>query len=272
MTDKSQQMPAVVDKQERRLDRLLRKQILKRLQQLPEGRIHLLEDGEVTTFGQATGQTDLEARITVLHPAFYRALGFGGSNGAAEAYMDGHWECDDLTKLIRIMARNRQVMDTLEGGSAWIVNQMNKGWHWFNRNTADGSRRNIAAHYDLGNQLFERVLDDTMMYSCAVFEQPEDDLARASRNKLDRICRKLQLHPGDDVVEIGTGWGGFALHAAEHFGCHVTTTTISQEQYNYTKQRVAARGLQDRITLLLKDYRELSGQFDKLVSIEMVEA
>jgi cyclopropane-fatty-acyl-phospholipid synthase len=141
-----------------------------------------------------------------------------------------------------------------------------------NRNTLKGSRRNIGAHYDLGNELFELFLDETMMYSCGIFERPESSLKEASEAKLERICRKLQLKASDHVIEIGTGWGGFAIYAAKHFGCRVTTTTISQQQYDYALQRVREAGLEDRITLLFRDYRELEGQFDKLVSIEMIEA
>jgi len=149
---------------------------------------------------------------------------------------------------------------------------VNKAWHALRRNTLQGSRKNIAAHYDLGNELFELFLDDTMMYSCGIFEHPQATLQQASIEKLERVCRKLELRPADHLLEIGSGWGGLALHAARHYGCRVTTTTISREQYDRARTRVEQAGLGDRVTVLCQDYRELSGQYDKLVSIEMIEA
>lgn len=252
------------------LDRFLRRQVLAGLQQFSEECLLVHEDGEVLRFG--TEQSGTQAEIEILDPAFYRHVALGGSNGAAEAYMQGLWRTPDLTRLVQVMARNQHHLDKLEGGSARIMAWLNRGWHWLNRNNPRGSRKNIAAHYDLGNDLFELMLDETMMYSSAVFERPGQSLAAASRHKLDRICRKLKLGPQDHVVEIGSGWGGFAIHAAEHYGCRVTTTTISQEQYDYARERIAAKGLQDRIELRLDDYRDLRGQYDKLVSIEMIEA
>ena len=167
---------------------------------------------------------------------------------------------------------NLEVLDTLEGGLARIGRPLLKGLHWLNRNTRSGSRRNISAHYDLGNALFEQMLDPTMMYSAAMFASDTDSLEQAQLHKLERICRKLDLKPEDHLLEIGTGWGGMALYAASHYGCRVTTTTLSQQQYDYTRQRIEDQGLGERITLLLKDYRDLTGEYDKLVSIEMIEA
>ena len=184
----------------------------------------------------------------------------------------GYWTCDELTTLVRILLRNRDVLIDIDSGMAVLMRPMQKAFHWLNRNTRTGSRRNIAAHYDLGNEFYGLWLDDKMMYSSAVFESPEMSLEAASVAKLDRICRKLRLGPDDHVLEIGTGWGGFAIHAARNFGCRVTTTTISGRQYEYAKTAVEKAGLQDRITLLQADYRDLQGQFDKLVSIEMIEA
>jgi cyclopropane-fatty-acyl-phospholipid synthase len=173
---------------------------------------------------------------------------------------------------MRILLQNRGVLDGMEGGMARITAPVQKALHWTARNTHAGSRRNIAAHYDLGNEFFRLFLDPTLMYSSAVFERADMTLEEASLAKLDRICRKLDLQPADHVLEIGTGWGGFALHAARHYGCRVTTTTISRRQYELARERIAAAGLGDRITLLLEDYRNLGGRYDKLVSIEMIEA
>jgi cyclopropane-fatty-acyl-phospholipid synthase len=167
---------------------------------------------------------------------------------------------------------NRKYIENIGPGMKWLVKPLQLLRRYLHRNTLQGSRRNIEAHYDLGNELFELFLDKTMMYSCGIFHRPEASLQAASEAKLERICRKLQLKPSDHVLEIGTGWGGFALYAAQHYGCRVTTTTISKQQYDYAKQRVKAAGLEDRITLLFDDYRDLNGSYDKLVSIEMIEA
>lgn len=253
------------------LDRWLRQRIIAALSQLVDGRVILEEQDESQELGD-TSSSALCARIKVIEPAFYRDIALGGSVGAGESYMAGYWQCDDLTTLVRILARNRALLDRLEGGTAWVSSLANRGLHWLNRNTHKGSRKNITAHYDLGNDLFEHMLDETMMYSCAFFEHPYDSLAQASRNKLDRICRKLGLNENDHVIEIGTGWGGFAMHAAEHYGCHVTTTTISREQHEFVRRSIREGGLENRVTLLLEDYRNLEGQYDKLVSIEMIEA
>ena len=253
------------------LQRLARSIVLKRLQCLQHGHLLIIEGDRRHGFGSAQAG-DLQVTLQVNDPRFYGDLAFGGSIGAGEAWMLGYWQCDDLTALIRLMVRNQDVMDSLEGGMAVLARPVLKLLHRMNRNTQDGSRRNIAAHYDLGNDLFRLFLDPTMMYSSAVFDTPDMTLEQASVSKLDRICRKLELGPADHVLEIGTGWGGFALHAAGKYGCRVTTTTISQAQYELAQQRVEAAGLQDKITILLKDYRDLEGQFDKLVSIEMIEA
>ncbi len=187
--------------------------------------------------------------------------------------MDGLWRCDDLVGLVQILVRNRDLLDRMETGMARLGGLAMRGLHALRRNTRVGARRNIAAHYDLGNAFFELFLSPDLMYSSALFVEAADDtLELASVRKLDRICRKLRLQPGDRVVEIGTGWGGFALHAARHYGCHVTTTTISRQQHALASTRIAKAGLQQQVTLLLEDYRDLGGTFDKLVSIEMVEA
>jgi cyclopropane-fatty-acyl-phospholipid synthase len=205
-------------------------------------------------------------------PRFYRLVAANGSVGAGEAYIDGLWRCDDVVTLIRVMVRNRDLLDGMETGLARLGGLALRAWHALNRNTRKGSRRNVAAHYDLGNTLFDLFLSGDLMYSSAIFAREDESLEVASRRKLVRICDKLELGPDDHVLEIGTGWGGFALHAATHHGCRVTTTTISQEQYELARERVRAAGLDERVTVLLKDYRELTGRYDKLVSIEMIEA
>ncbi|MEM1206578.1 MAG: cyclopropane-fatty-acyl-phospholipid synthase family protein, partial [Acidobacteriota bacterium] len=196
----------------------------------------------------------------------------GGSIGAAEAYMAGHWSADDLTAVLRFFLLNRQALDNLEDGSGRLKRPLYKVFGYLRANTRQGSRRNIQAHYDLSNEFFELFLDRRMMYSSAIFEPDTLDLDAASELKLDRLCRKLDLRPQDHLLEIGTGWGGFAVYAAETYGCRVTTTTISPAQHAKAVERVRAAGLEDRITVLLQDYRDLGGRYDKLVSIEMIEA
>jgi cyclopropane-fatty-acyl-phospholipid synthase len=186
--------------------------------------------------------------------------------------MDGEWHCDDLVSLVRLLVRNRELLDGMERGFARLSGWALRGWHAFRRNTRRGSRGNIAAHYDLGNRFFSLFLSPDLMYSAALWAGAEDTLEQASERKLEAICRKLALKPTDRVVEIGTGWGGFAVYAAKHIGCHVTTATISREQFALAKERVASEGLSHRVEVLLCDYRNLDGRFDKLVSIEMIEA
>ncbi len=249
--------------------------VINRLRRLTTGRIVLREGDEKTVFGSPDAE-GLQCELTVLDPRFYRRLIRGGSIGAAESFMDGQWTVDDLTTLLRIVARDLQVADGLEGGLTRIKILFDRFRHLFRANTVSGSRRNIADHYDLGNEFFATFLDPTMTYSCAVFDGPDATLEQGSTRKYDLICRKLGLTPEHDVLEIGTGWGGFALHAAQHYGCRVTTTTISRQQYDFARQRVEENGLGDRITLLTDDYRQLpkktGRRFDRLVSIEMIEA
>ena len=253
------------------LDGLARRLVLRQLERLELGELWLSDGDEVHRFGApAGGETGVH--LTVVDPRFYSELAFGGSIGGAEAWMHGYWRCDDLTALVRLLLRNREVLDNMDGGAARFTAPLQKLFHWVNRNTHEGARRNISAHYDLGNDFFALWLDPTMMYSAAIFERPEMKLHEAQLARLDHICRQLNLQPGDHVMEIGTGWGGFALHAARNYGCRVTTTTISAEQYQLAYQRVVDAGLHDRVTLLLDDFRDLEGQYDKLVSIEMIEA
>ena len=224
------------------------------------------------SFGSQSDDLPLAAEVIVHHPKFYTDSVFGGSVGSAEAYINGYWTTDDLTALIRILIQNQHVFDQMEKGLARLAAPANRLLHFLNRNTRRGSRGNIQVHYDLGNDFYELFLDDTLTYSCGIFETERSSLKEASIAKYDRICRKLQLGRGDQILEIGTGWGGFAIHAAGHYDCRVTTTTISDNQYQLAGERFAAAGLSDKITLLKQDYRDLAGQFDKLVSIEMIEA
>ena len=253
------------------LDRMLRQRVLRQLQAL-RGRQVVLVDalGSERAGEDVAGVVPLW--IDVHAPGFYRALAANGSVGAAESYMDGEWDCADLVGLVQLLVRNRDLLDSMERGPARLGGLAMRGWNALRRNTRDGARRNIAAHYDLGNPFFSLFLSDDLMYSSALYAGEDDSLDVASTRKLDRICDKLRLGPDDSVVEIGTGWGGFAVHAAASRGCRVTTTTISREQHALACQRVAEEGLQDRVTVLLSDYRDLQGDYDKLVSIEMVEA
>ena len=254
------------------LDRLLRSQLLARLDALDHGVLVVSDALGEHRFG-APGEGALPTvHLWIDDPAFYRAVAAQGSVGAGESWIEGQWRCDDLVGLVRLLVRNRALLDGMEGGLARLGGWALRSWHALRRNTREGSRRNIAAHYDLGNDFFALFLSPDLMYSSALFSDESEPLESASRRKLDRICQQLRLSPGDRVVEIGTGWGGFAVHAATHYGCHVTTTTISAEQHALAAERVQAAGLQDRVTLLMQDYRDLQGQFDKLVSIEMIEA
>lgn len=254
------------------LTRLCRKAVLARLGKIQRGELTVIEGHGRLRFGQITPDCSLAASITVHDPRCYLDVALGASIGFGRSYMDGAWSSHDLTTLGRVFLSNLDVLDGFDAGLARLLAPLFKLGHALRRNTRAGSRDNILAHYDLGNEFFATFLDETMMYSCAHFEHESLSLSEASAAKNDRICRKLRLAPADHVLEIGTGWGGFAVHAATHYGCRVTTTTISPQQYAFATRRVKEKGLDDRITVLLRDYRDLTGQYDKLVSIEMVEA
>jgi cyclopropane-fatty-acyl-phospholipid synthase len=256
-----------------RIDRLFRRLIVGGLAGLRGGQI-VFEDalGSVTVGGACSDARTLRVVVRIRELRAYRTIAVGGSVGAAESYMDGEWHCDELVSLVRLLVRNRDLLDGMERGLARLSGWALRGWHTLRRNTRRGSRGNIAAHYDLGNEFFGLFLSPDLMYSAALWNETDDSLEQASARKLDAVCRKLALRPTDRVVEIGTGWGGFAIHAAKHVGCHVTTATISREQFALAKERVAQQGLSDRVEVLLCDYRNLEGRFDKLVSIEMIEA
>ena len=262
------------------LSRIARRAVLGRLGTLVEGELELVDGARRYRFGRATDEFPLRAQIQVHSPDFFRRLALGGSIGAAEAYAEGLWSTDDLTAVIRVLARKMATRRPAAGVAARLAvplyRPFQRAFHLLRANTRRGARRNIAAHYDLGNDFFALFLDREMMYSCAVFPDEAADLDAASVHKLDLVCRKLELAPGDEVVEIGSGWGGFAVYAAREHGCRVTTTTISRRQYEHVRERVRRAGLEDRVEVLLTDYRELpqvaARRFDKLVSIEMIEA
>ncbi|MGB8146029.1 MAG: cyclopropane-fatty-acyl-phospholipid synthase family protein [Chromatiaceae bacterium] len=261
-------LPLTAPRRASTLQALARRLVLDKLARLQSGQLMVREAGRQWQLG--TGEPRLQ--VEVRNPAFWPALAFGGTVGAGESFMAGDWDCEDLTGLVSLLLRNRPAMMDMEGGIARLSAPLRALLHRARRNDRAGSRRNIAAHYDLGNDFYRLWLDETLMYSSAVFERPDMTLAEASTAKLERICRKLNLGPADHVLEIGTGWGGFALHAARHHGCRVTTITLSHQQYQLARERIAGAGLADRIEVRLADYRDLEGQFDKLVSIEMVEA
>jgi cyclopropane-fatty-acyl-phospholipid synthase len=254
------------------IDKVCRPLLCSRLSKLEVGQVTIVDcDGE-QLFGTIDQSGELSVEIKVVDQRFYSDIAFGGTVAAGEAYMQGYWHCNNLTALVRIMLRNRQVMDQVEGGFSLFKAPLLRLLHWLNRNSQAGSRRNIEAHYDLGNAMFECFLDPTMMYSCAYYPSNSSTLNEAATAKLQRICDKLQLSESDHVIEIGTGWGGFAVYAATNYGCKVTTTTISKQQFEVAQQRVIDAGLQDKVTLLMEDYRDLQGTYNKLVSIEMIEA
>jgi cyclopropane-fatty-acyl-phospholipid synthase len=245
--------------------------MLKQLEQLAYGNLTIEDNDHIYHFSGESRQ-DLCARFKVLDEQFYWYVAFGGSVGAGEAYINNYWQSDDLTSVMQLFALNQSMMDSMEGGLAKLTTPLKQGFHWLNKNTRKGSRSNIVAHYDLGNEFFKLFLDPTMMYSSGIFLQDNQSMHQASLNKLERICERLRLQSDDHIVEIGTGWGSFAIFAAKNYGCKVTTTTISDEQYSYAKKRIKEENLEGQITLLKQDYRNLEGKFDKLVSIEMIEA
>jgi cyclopropane-fatty-acyl-phospholipid synthase len=256
-----------------RMQQLARRLLTARMARLEHGCLEVREPGgEVLRFGAGGARSELRARIEVLHPQFWADAVFGGTTGAGEAYIHGLWKCDDLTVLVRLLLANREVLERMDVGASRLAALARRAGHWLNRNSRRGSRRNIAAHYDLGNDFFALFLDPTMNYSCGIFESEDATMEQASIAKMEAICRKLQLGPADHLLEIGTGWGGLAIHAAGRYGCRVTTTTISTEQHALAAERVRAAGLEDRIELLLCDYRDLEGRYDKLASVEMIEA
>jgi cyclopropane-fatty-acyl-phospholipid synthase len=242
------------------------------LGQLKLGSLTLHDGAEVLHFGSASEGRELHAEVRVHDPVVYRQVLLGGAVGSGESFMQGAWSSPDLTKVVQLFTANMSVLQSMDARKSWRRRLGLAIAHALNNNTLRGSRRNISAHYDLGNEFFELFLDPSMMYSSAVFPERHASLEEASEHKLDLICQQLQLSSDDHLLEIGTGWGGMAIHAASRFGCKVTTTTISREQYEYACRRVKEAGLQEQITVLCEDYRDLKGHYDKLVSVEMIEA
>ncbi|MCX8957299.1 SAM-dependent methyltransferase [Erwinia psidii] len=214
----------------------------------------------------------LQAEVRVHHSRAYRRILTGGSIAAAETFMAGEWDTPDLTAVILTLANNGKVLDKLGSRFSIVPALLNKFRHLLHRNSVRQAQRNIAAHYDLGNDFYHTFLDGDMLYSSGWYSQQDMSLEQAQQAKMRRLCDSLMLSPEDHLLEIGTGWGAMAAFAAREYGCRVTTTTISQEQYDYSRRRIAMAGLSDRVTVLKQDYRQLSGQYDKLVSVEMIEA
>lgn len=255
---------------ERLPDSLARKLLLSALPGLAEGHLSLIDGDKSYEFGRK--ESDLHATIIVNNPRFYRQILLSGSIGAGEAYIQAHWTSPDLTKVVQLFARNLPLLDKLEQKLSWLTAPFSRLTHLFNRNTEAGSKRNILAHYDLGNEMYQQFLDKEMLYSSALYPHSGASLDEAQQHKLKTICERLDLTPGQTLLEVGTGWGALAIYAAKHYGVKVTTTTISDAQYDYAVARVAEEGLQDSVTLLKDDYRILTGEYDRVVSIEMIEA
>ena len=229
----------------------------------------LIDSGQPVCFGDLASNS---VQLRVHNPRFYRDVVLGGTLGAAEAYIRGDWETDNLVNLLQFIARNTSVLSRFDLGLVRLTKSLAKCRHVFASNTVAGSKQNIAAHYDLSNDFFATFLDPTLTYSSGLFEDSQTTLADATHAKYERLCQLLELKPHDHLLEIGTGWGGFACYAAREYGCRVTTTTISQAQHDYAQQKIRDLGLQHRVELLQRDYRNLTGEYDKIVSIEMIEA
>ena len=242
----------------------------KKFKNLKTGYISVHDGDETFSFGDSSSNEKVS--VNIHSQEFYVMTGSGGALGIAEAYVAGYWSSDDVVKLLQIILKNRDILLSLEKGFAKLIKPINKMIHRSRQNTLQGSKENILAHYDLSNDFYKLWLDPTMTYSCAFFDNDSVTLEEASIEKLDRICRKLNLSKDDSVLEIGTGWGSFSIHAAKNYGCKVTTTTISDAQYDYARSRIKDEELESKITLINKDYRDLDGKFDKIVSIEMIEA
>jgi len=253
------------------LDKTFRTIVLRLLNHLQLGHLKMFEQGQlIAEFGDKA--SELKAEIDIQKADFYRRFLFGGSIGAAELFMDESWTTPNLTHVIQLFARNLPALDAAEAKFSWLLLPLQKFQHWRRNNSKRQAKENISAHYDLGNDLYQAFLDPALQYSSAVYPHADASLAEAQQHKLKRLCDSLELSAEDHLLEIGTGWGGMAVFAAKHYGCKVTTTTISEEQYSYTKELIEREGLTQQITLLKKDYRDLEGTYDKLVSVEMIEA
>mgnify|MGYP000333135643 CR=1 FL=1 len=241
-------------------------------EKLTYGKLEVVEGSNHFLFPNNVNSDEIHGKIHIHDTSIYQDFVKGGSIGVAEAYIKGKWSSPNLTNVIRIFAKAQQQTDKLEANKSWLNKAKVMLNHWKNRNTQTGSKRNILAHYDLGNELYTRFLDSKMMYSSAIYPTQTSTLEEAQEYKLKTICERLSLKSTDSLLEIGSGWGGLAIYAAQHYGCRVTTTTISDAQHKYAAARIKKLGLSKRITLLKEDYRDLTGSFDKVVSIEMIEA
>ncbi len=250
--------------------RIARWLLLRLLSGIREGSLTVREGQQTLHFGDESSA--LRAEVQILAPGVYWRLLTGGSLAAAESWMEGEWETHQLTPLLQILALNGKVLGRLESGFRLLGNPMERLRHWTRRNYRKQARENISAHYDLGNEFYAHFLDEDLLYSSALFTADDQALSQAQQAKMERLCEQLALTAGDHLLEIGTGWGAMAEYAARHYGCRVTTTTLSREQYIWATERIARAGLQDRVQVLLCDYRDLTGEFDKLVSVEMIEA
>ena len=252
------------------LSSIFKKGVMNKFKHLQYGSIKILEGDEVLSFGDL-GSND-KVTVTIHSNEFYVFLGSGGVTGVAEAYMAGYWTADNLVLLLQIVLKNKNILLSLDSGFAKLINPINKLIHWSKQNTLKGSKQNILAHYDLSNDFYKLWLDPTMTYSCGYFNNDSVSLEQASIEKIDRICRKLKLNENDHILEIGTGWGSFSLYAAKQYGCTIDTVTISDAQYEYASGKIESSGLGSKINIFNKDYRKIEGQYDKIVSIEMIEA
>jgi cyclopropane-fatty-acyl-phospholipid synthase len=253
-------------------DKRCRSIVLSVFSKINYGQLEVIEGTTSTLFPSHVTNPAIQGKIHIHDVSVYRDFVKGGSIGVAEAYIDGKWSSPNLTRVIRIFAKAQQQTDKLEAKKSWSNKIKNAINHWQNKNTQSGSKRNILAHYDLGNELYTRFLDPEMMYSSAIYPKEDSTLNEAQLHKLETICQRLSLNSNDHLLEIGTGWGGLAIYAAQQYGCKVTTTTISDAQYDFAHQRIQQLGLSKQVTLLKEDYRDLTGSFDKVVSIEMIEA
>lgn len=254
------------------LSSIYRKLVFKTLNKINTGSLTIIEGDNQYVFGNQQDDHQLSVNINVIHPGFYKAVILGGELGAADAYIQSYWSTTNLTQLMQLILKNKAANHKLNSRLIQFIKPLSRIAHWLKRNTIDNARRNITSHYDIGNDLFEFMLDDSLNYSSGIYPLPDSTLAEAQYTKMDRICRKLNLTSKDHLLEIGTGWGGFAIHAATYYGCKITTTTISDQQYHLASKRIYDLGLNDKITIIQDDYRKLNGQYDKLVSIEMIEA
>lgn len=252
------------------ITRLLRKMIFEKLRTLKYGNLTIIDKESPMIFGHS--EDPLKATLIVLDPLFYIDLFTKGSIGAAEAFINERWKTNDLDSLMAIFAANKDVLSDLDSGLVNLIKPVRFLEYWKQRNTIAGSKKNILAHYDLPDELFRLFLDKTMMYSSAIYPSETANLYEAQNNKLRIIAESLNIKPGMHILEIGSGWGALAVYLAKNYSCHVTTTTISENQYAEVRRRIQENNLEEKITLLKLDYRLLEGKFDRIVSIEMIEA